>query len=177
MSLPLRRSKADDFTSVCFLLFDSEFVSKTMLDLLRLQDLTDRDLAKQEREKTLNSLEAFIFETQVNKRTSLKSKIFYVQHVKQTILSPGQALPGRLPAGGVGGGEGADVHQAEGGVGVDGRGRLLGDHQAAEREAVSAEEPVQGHVLQGGGETQVAGAPGRPGEHAQHLQLLPQVSV
>ncbi|XP_044078600.1 hypoxia up-regulated protein 1 isoform X1 [Siniperca chuatsi] len=29
-----------------------------------LQDLTDRDLAKQEREKTLNSLEAFIFETQ-----------------------------------------------------------------------------------------------------------------
>uniref|UniRef100_A0AAQ5X3V9 Hypoxia up-regulated protein 1 n=1 Tax=Amphiprion ocellaris TaxID=80972 RepID=A0AAQ5X3V9_AMPOC len=32
--------------------------------LFRLQDLTDRDLAKQEREKTLNSLEAFIFETQ-----------------------------------------------------------------------------------------------------------------
>ncbi|XP_054481698.1 hypoxia up-regulated protein 1 [Anoplopoma fimbria] len=30
----------------------------------RLQDLTDRDLAKQEREKSLNSLEAFIFETQ-----------------------------------------------------------------------------------------------------------------
>ncbi|XP_076607074.1 hypoxia up-regulated protein 1 [Chaetodon auriga] len=30
----------------------------------KLQDLTDRDLAKQEREKTLNSLEAFIFETQ-----------------------------------------------------------------------------------------------------------------
>eukprot|EP00066_Takifugu_rubripes_P028179 XP_011617445.1 PREDICTED: hypoxia up-regulated protein 1 [Takifugu rubripes] len=30
----------------------------------RLQDLTDRDVAKQEREKTLNSLEAFIFETQ-----------------------------------------------------------------------------------------------------------------
>ncbi|XP_073685468.1 hypoxia up-regulated protein 1 [Garra rufa] len=30
----------------------------------RLQDLTDRDLEKQEREKTLNSLEAFIFETQ-----------------------------------------------------------------------------------------------------------------
>uniref|UniRef100_A0A8C1GHN7 Hypoxia up-regulated protein 1 n=1 Tax=Cyprinus carpio TaxID=7962 RepID=A0A8C1GHN7_CYPCA len=29
-----------------------------------LQDLTDRDLEKQEREKTLNSLEAFIFETQ-----------------------------------------------------------------------------------------------------------------
>uniref|UniRef100_A0A673WUB3 Hypoxia up-regulated protein 1 n=1 Tax=Salmo trutta TaxID=8032 RepID=A0A673WUB3_SALTR len=31
---------------------------------LGLQDLTDRDLEKQEREKTLNSLEAFIFETQ-----------------------------------------------------------------------------------------------------------------
>ncbi|KAF7656509.1 hypothetical protein LDENG_00040020 [Lucifuga dentata] len=30
----------------------------------KLRDLTDRDLAKQEREKTLNSLEAFIFETQ-----------------------------------------------------------------------------------------------------------------
>uniref|UniRef100_UPI0037E93346 hypoxia up-regulated protein 1 isoform X2 n=1 Tax=Semicossyphus pulcher TaxID=241346 RepID=UPI0037E93346 len=30
----------------------------------KLQDLTNRDLAKQEREKTLNSLEAFIFETQ-----------------------------------------------------------------------------------------------------------------
>uniref|UniRef100_A0A8C3FZ03 Hypoxia up-regulated protein 1 n=1 Tax=Cyclopterus lumpus TaxID=8103 RepID=A0A8C3FZ03_CYCLU len=34
------------------------------LYLFRLQDLTDRDLAKQEREKSLNSLEAFIFETQ-----------------------------------------------------------------------------------------------------------------
>uniref|UniRef100_H3C7Q5 Hypoxia up-regulated protein 1 n=1 Tax=Tetraodon nigroviridis TaxID=99883 RepID=H3C7Q5_TETNG len=30
----------------------------------KLQDLTDRDMAKHEREKTLNSLEAFIFETQ-----------------------------------------------------------------------------------------------------------------
>uniref|UniRef100_A0A673YSX5 Hypoxia up-regulated protein 1 n=2 Tax=Salmo trutta TaxID=8032 RepID=A0A673YSX5_SALTR len=30
----------------------------------KLQDLTDRDLEKQEREKTLNSLEAFLFETQ-----------------------------------------------------------------------------------------------------------------
>uniref|UniRef100_A0A4W6DF15 Hypoxia up-regulated protein 1 n=1 Tax=Lates calcarifer TaxID=8187 RepID=A0A4W6DF15_LATCA len=30
----------------------------------KLQDLTNRDLAKQEREKTLNSLEAFVFETQ-----------------------------------------------------------------------------------------------------------------
>lgn len=38
----------------CFLLFH-----------IRLQDLTDRDLEKQEREKSLNSLEAFVFETQV----------------------------------------------------------------------------------------------------------------
>uniref|UniRef100_A0AAR2KTN7 Hypoxia up-regulated protein 1 n=1 Tax=Pygocentrus nattereri TaxID=42514 RepID=A0AAR2KTN7_PYGNA len=30
----------------------------------KLQDLTDRDLEKQEREKTLNNLEAFLFETQ-----------------------------------------------------------------------------------------------------------------
>ncbi|XP_068600300.1 hypoxia up-regulated protein 1 [Brachionichthys hirsutus] len=30
----------------------------------KLQDLTDRDVAKQEREKTLNTLEAFVFETQ-----------------------------------------------------------------------------------------------------------------
>lgn len=32
---------------------------------LRLQELTERDLQKQEREKSANSLEAFIFETQV----------------------------------------------------------------------------------------------------------------
>lgn len=34
----------------------------------RLEDLTLRDLAKQEREKAANSLEAFIFETQVSGR-------------------------------------------------------------------------------------------------------------
>lgn len=33
----------------------------------RLQDLTLRDLEKQEREKAANSLEAFIFETQVRR--------------------------------------------------------------------------------------------------------------
>lgn len=33
----------------------------------RLQDLTLRDLEKQEREKAANSLEAFIFETQVGR--------------------------------------------------------------------------------------------------------------
>lgn len=38
--------------------------------------MTDRDLAKREREKTLNSLEAFIFETQVSKRVSLHFLLF-----------------------------------------------------------------------------------------------------
>uniref|UniRef100_A0A671SA70 Hypoxia up-regulated protein 1 n=1 Tax=Sinocyclocheilus anshuiensis TaxID=1608454 RepID=A0A671SA70_9TELE len=38
--------------------------SHVFLPHIRLQDLTDRDLEKQEREKILNSLEAFIFETQ-----------------------------------------------------------------------------------------------------------------
>lgn len=38
--------------------------------------MTDRDLAKREREKTLNSLEAFIFETQVSKRGSLHFQLF-----------------------------------------------------------------------------------------------------
>lgn len=35
---------------------------------LRLQELTARDLEKQERERSANSLEAFIFETQVCSR-------------------------------------------------------------------------------------------------------------
>uniref|UniRef100_A0A673MXU1 Hypoxia up-regulated protein 1 n=1 Tax=Sinocyclocheilus rhinocerous TaxID=307959 RepID=A0A673MXU1_9TELE len=43
---------------------DSLKNSHVFLPHIRLQDLTDRDLEKQEREKTLNSLEAFIFETQ-----------------------------------------------------------------------------------------------------------------
>uniref|UniRef100_A0A9J8C3R5 Hypoxia up-regulated protein 1 n=1 Tax=Cyprinus carpio carpio TaxID=630221 RepID=A0A9J8C3R5_CYPCA len=39
-------------------------LKNVFLPHIRLQDLTNRDLEKQEREKTLNSLEAFIFETQ-----------------------------------------------------------------------------------------------------------------
>ncbi|XP_023197863.1 hypoxia up-regulated protein 1 isoform X2 [Xiphophorus maculatus] len=46
----------------------NDIMNPTAEDLIsskkKLQDLTDRDLAKQEREKILNSLEAFIFETQ-----------------------------------------------------------------------------------------------------------------
>lgn len=46
----------------------NDIVDPTVDDLIsskkKLQDLTDRDLAKQEREKVHNSLEAFIFETQ-----------------------------------------------------------------------------------------------------------------
>lgn len=92
-------------------------------------------------------------------------------------ISPGQTVPGGLPAGGVEGRAGTDVQQAERGIGVDGRRRLWGYHKAAEREAVSAEEPLQGHVFQGGGETQVARPPGRLEQHAKHLQLLLEVGV
>lgn len=60
---------------------------------------------------------------------------------------------------------------------MDGRGRLRRNHQAAQREAVSAEELVQGHVLQGGGASQVARPPSRPEQHAQHLQLFLEVSI
>uniref|UniRef100_A0A4W6DG48 Hypoxia up-regulated protein 1 n=1 Tax=Lates calcarifer TaxID=8187 RepID=A0A4W6DG48_LATCA len=47
-----------------FVLFGSWFYQLKRVYIFRLQDLTNRDLAKQEREKTLNSLEAFVFETQ-----------------------------------------------------------------------------------------------------------------
>lgn len=39
-----------------------------MFPNIRLQELTERDLEKQEREKSANSLEAFVFETQVGER-------------------------------------------------------------------------------------------------------------
>uniref|UniRef100_A0A4W5NIE4 Hypoxia up-regulated protein 1 n=1 Tax=Hucho hucho TaxID=62062 RepID=A0A4W5NIE4_9TELE len=47
------------FVTYTWLAYVNASVAKCLL-----QDLTDRDLEKQEREKTLNSLEAFIFETQ-----------------------------------------------------------------------------------------------------------------
>ncbi|XP_012712373.1 hypoxia up-regulated protein 1 isoform X1 [Fundulus heteroclitus] len=61
-----KRSKISEDVTLALLIND--IVDPTADDLVsskkKLQDLTDRDLAKQEREKVLNSLEAFIFETQ-----------------------------------------------------------------------------------------------------------------
>lgn len=102
---------------------------------------------------------------------------FFQKHTMLIFVLPGQAVPGGLSTGVVRGGEGADLRQAERGVRVDGWGRLHGHHQAAEREAVSVKEPVQGHVFQSGRAAQVARPPSRSWQHAQHLQLLPEVSV
>lgn len=63
---PQKKSKISEDVTVELVIND--ILNPTVEDLSsskkKLQDLTDRDLAKQEREKTLNSLEAFIFETQ-----------------------------------------------------------------------------------------------------------------
>uniref|UniRef100_A0A671V9T7 Hypoxia up-regulated protein 1 n=1 Tax=Sparus aurata TaxID=8175 RepID=A0A671V9T7_SPAAU len=63
---PQKKSKISEDITVTLVLND--ILDPTADDVTsskkKLQDLTDRDLAKQEREKTLNSLEAFIFETQ-----------------------------------------------------------------------------------------------------------------
>lgn len=63
---PQKKSKISDEIAVELVIHD--ILDPSADDLLsskkKLQDLTDRDLAKQEREKTLNNLEAFIFETQ-----------------------------------------------------------------------------------------------------------------
>ncbi|KAK5859282.1 hypothetical protein PBY51_003361 [Eleginops maclovinus] len=63
---PQKKSKiSEDITAE---LITNDILDPTAEDFTsskkKLQDLTDRDLAKQEREKSLNSLEAFIFETQ-----------------------------------------------------------------------------------------------------------------
>lgn len=72
---PPRKSKAIvDYCSSCVFFC----CLKLMMCVCRLQDLSDRDMAKQEREKTLNSLEAFIFETQVS--------VFYVL-VRKAVVS------------------------------------------------------------------------------------------
>ncbi|XP_031166612.1 hypoxia up-regulated protein 1 [Sander lucioperca] len=63
---PLKKSKIAEEITVELVIND--ILDPTADDVTaskkKLQDLTDRDLAKQEREKSLNSLEAFIFETQ-----------------------------------------------------------------------------------------------------------------
>lgn len=63
---PQKKSKISEDITVELVIND--ILDPTADDLTsskkKLQDLTDRDLAKQEREKSLNSLEAFIFETQ-----------------------------------------------------------------------------------------------------------------
>ncbi|XP_071031095.1 hypoxia up-regulated protein 1-like isoform X2 [Oncorhynchus clarkii lewisi] len=52
----------------------------------KLQDLTDRDLKKQEREKTLNSLEAFLFDTQ-DKMYQEEYQAVVLEEEKETILA------------------------------------------------------------------------------------------
>ncbi|XP_029029495.1 hypoxia up-regulated protein 1 isoform X2 [Betta splendens] len=63
---PHKKSKISEEISVELVIKD--VLDPTADDIIsskkKLQHLTDRDLAKQEREKSLNSLEAFIFETQ-----------------------------------------------------------------------------------------------------------------
>ncbi|XP_072231810.1 hypoxia up-regulated protein 1 isoform X1 [Leuresthes tenuis] len=63
---PQKKSKISEDIAVELLINDiiDPAADDLASSLKKLQDLTDRDLAKQEREKTLNSLEAFIFETQ-----------------------------------------------------------------------------------------------------------------
>ncbi|KAG1970509.1 hypoxia up-regulated protein 1 [Pimephales promelas] len=63
---PQKKSKISEDITVELEVNDVLIPSTEDLDVSKkkLQDLTDRDLEKQEREKTLNSLEAFIFETQ-----------------------------------------------------------------------------------------------------------------
>lgn len=63
---PLKKSKVSEDITVELEMNDVLDPSTEDLEVSKkkLQDLTDRDLEKHEREKTLNSLEAFIFETQ-----------------------------------------------------------------------------------------------------------------
>uniref|UniRef100_A0A3Q3N245 Hypoxia up-regulated protein 1 n=1 Tax=Labrus bergylta TaxID=56723 RepID=A0A3Q3N245_9LABR len=63
---PQKKSKISEDITVELVIKDilNPTAEDVSVCLFRLQDLTNRDLAKHEREKTLNSLEAFIFETQ-----------------------------------------------------------------------------------------------------------------
>lgn len=63
---PQKKSKISEDITVELLIKDilNPSTDDVTASRKKLQDLTNRDLAKQEREKSLNSLEAFIFETQ-----------------------------------------------------------------------------------------------------------------
>lgn len=69
-SFPPKRSRCLKYWILyCNVVYLIRISKSNAFVLLRLHDLTERDLAKQEREKVLNSLEAFIFETQVRDRS------------------------------------------------------------------------------------------------------------
>ncbi|XP_041098299.1 hypoxia up-regulated protein 1-like, partial [Polyodon spathula] len=63
---PKKKSKISEEIGVVLQINDVLHLTADQIDSSKkkLQDLTDRDLAKHEREKILNTLEAFIFETQ-----------------------------------------------------------------------------------------------------------------
>ncbi|MGH0162540.1 UNVERIFIED_CONTAM: hypothetical protein FKN15_068668 [Acipenser sinensis] len=63
---PKKKSKISEEIGVVLQINDVLHLTAEQIDSSKkkLQDLTDRDLAKHEREKILNTLEAFIFETQ-----------------------------------------------------------------------------------------------------------------
>ncbi|XP_058865539.1 hypoxia up-regulated protein 1-like [Acipenser ruthenus] len=63
---PKKKSKISEEIGVVLQINDVLHLTAEQIDSskTKLQDLTDRDLAKHEREKILNTLEAFIFETQ-----------------------------------------------------------------------------------------------------------------
>ncbi|KAK1153467.1 hypoxia up-regulated protein 1-like [Acipenser oxyrinchus oxyrinchus] len=63
---PKKKSKISEEIGVVLQINDVLHLTAEQIDISKkkLQDLTDRDLAKHEREKILNTLEAFIFETQ-----------------------------------------------------------------------------------------------------------------
>ncbi|XP_056140394.1 hypoxia up-regulated protein 1 [Lampris incognitus] len=63
---PQKKTKISDDIAVELIINDilNPAADDIIVSKKKLQDMTNRDLAKQEREKTLNNLEAFIFETQ-----------------------------------------------------------------------------------------------------------------
>ncbi|TRY90576.1 hypothetical protein DNTS_018356 [Danionella cerebrum] len=62
----------------------------------KLQDLTERDLEKQEREKSLNSLEAFIFETQTSLIAYVQDKLYQDEYQSVVTEEEKQEISGKL---------------------------------------------------------------------------------